>query len=228
MPVCILISPWTCCYMWALLSIHLLLHIFFVSWREKHLYLMSFTQRSLQFPQGGAIVKEKQHGLLLCETSIRNAFQQRFCTAVRPYARRCWWVLVQQSALWCHHGASQFKFTCRHFTSTFRLRRVTGLSLLNAHCILHSGLQTHHWVKNRFKRHPNLSGWRTRFSVTHMQRTVNDSTPYLSVWAAHPSDHPTISLLESHDPITLSLVNHRIDPNIPALTVLHEMLKTWL
>lgn len=68
---------------------------------------------------------------------------------------------------------------------------------------------------------------RTCFCVTHMQDRISDSTPYLSVWTAHPSDHPSISLLESHDPITLSLVDHRIDPNIPAVTLLHEMFQTW-
>ena len=59
-----------------------------------------------------------------------------------------------------------------------------------------------------------------------LQRPISDSTPYLSVRRAHPSDHTSVSLLESHDPITLSLVHHRIDPDIPAVILLHEMLKT--
>ncbi len=66
------------------------------------------------------------------------------------------------------------------------------------------------------------------FVLHSCKRSIPDSTPYLSVRVTRPSDQPTVSLLESHDPITPLLVHHRFDPDIPAVTLSDEMLKISL
>lgn len=55
------------------------------------------------------------------------------------------------SSVKCHHGASHFIFTCRSFTVTFLLRRVIGLSLLNAHRITYYTLAFRHITESQKK-----------------------------------------------------------------------------
>lgn len=95
----------------------------------------------------------------------------------------------------------------------FSLRRVIVLTPLNFKLNHTSqiGLLTRIWVKSTSKGTFPFQ-WRTWFSVIPMQRTITDSSPYLSAWAASPSDHLTLSLQESPDPITPPLVHRRIQP----------------
>lgn len=126
-----------------------------------------------------------------------------------PFCVKCLWYDVKN-----HHGASHFRFVCRWFTETQESLDYATLHITV--CPPDTSLS-----QELPLRHLHLFRWRTRFCVTRFL------TALLICLCGQPVHQviPTVSLLESHDPSTLSLVHHRIDPNIPAVTVLHEMLQ---
>ena len=109
------------------------------------------------------------------------------------------------------------------------LRRFFELCLLNANHITNCSLASWHITESRTaSRHLYLFRWRTWFCVTDMQHMILDSTPYLSLKATHPSHPPNSKSPGIPWSRTLSLVHHIIDSNIPAVTLIHEMLQTRL
>lgn len=83
---------------------------------------------------------------------------------------------------------------------------------------------THHWVKHCFKhcfKDICICADDGQGFVFHayMWHKIFLTAQLICLYAHYcPSAHLSLSLLESHDPIKPSLVDHRVDPNMPGVT----------